>query len=92
MFQLRSVGFIGEAYNISPIIDQADFIILTVTKLLNGTNIEAAAFSCAQFFTELVTVRNNANLSKIQKFFALGEKFCPLFLQLIPVNDHNNSR
>ena len=51
---IEDIGFlsiIGETDNVLPFIDQADFIVFPVNKLLNGTNIKAAALTGTQFFS-----------------------------------------
>ena len=73
MLKLCSVGFIREANNIGAVIDQTDFIIFAVAELLNGTDIETAAFTCTEFLTELFTGGNDAYFTQIQEFLALGE-------------------
>ena len=45
------MSFIGETDNVLPFINQADFIVFPINKLLNGTNIKAAALTGTQFFS-----------------------------------------
>ena len=92
VFELRSVCLIREAYDISTVVDKTDFIVFTVAELLNGTNIETAAFTCTEFFSENLTAGHNSYFTKVQKLLALGKEFCTLLLQFLSVNDHNDSR
>ena len=92
VFQLCTVGLIRETDDIGPIVDQADFIIFPVAKLLNRADVEATACPCAQLLPQSPSAFHNADLTKIQKFLTLGKQICALFLQLLPVNNHDNRR
>ena len=72
---------VTEANNIGAVIDQTDFVILTVAELLNSADVESATFTCTEFLTELFTGRNDAYFTEIQEFLTLGEQLCTLFLQ-----------
>ena len=92
MLQLCSVRLVREANNIGSVVDQTDLIIFSIAELLNGTNIETAAFTSAYFLTQSLTAGNNSDLTKIQKFLALSEQLCALLLQFLTVDDHDNRR
>ena len=65
MLKLRSMCFIREANNIGTVIDQTDFIIFAVAELLNGTDIESAAFTRAELFAELFTCGIDAYFTEV---------------------------
>ena len=73
IFNLCSVCLVGKANNVSAAIDKTDFIVLTVAELLNGTDIETAAFTRTKFLAELFTGRNDTYLAELQKFLTLGK-------------------
>ena len=73
MLQLGAVSFIWETNDVSAIVNQSDFVVFAVTKLLDCANVETAACAYAKFFTKLLTIPDNADFTKAKKFFALSE-------------------
>ena len=92
MLQLGSVSLVGEADDVAAVVNQANFIILTITELLNRTDVETAAGTRTKLLAELLAILHDADFSQIEEFLAFGKQLCSLFLKLIAVNDQNNSR
>ena len=92
MLQLGSVSLVGEADDVAAAVNQANFIILTITELLNRTDVEPAAGTRTKLLAELLAILHDADFSQIEEFLAFGKQLCSLFLKLIAVNDQNNSR
>ena len=90
VFQLCPVGFIREADDVAPVVDQPDLILFAVAELLNGADVETAALTLAQFVPELGTVFDHSHLPQIQKFLTSGKEFGTLLLQVLPVYDHHD--
>ena len=60
-------------------------------ELLDRADIETATYPCSELFAELVAVFDNADLTKVQELLALSEQLSALTLQIIPVDDHDDS-
>ena len=65
VFKLCSMRFVRETNNVCSVVDKPDFIVFTVAKLLYRADIETAAFTCAEFFTQRLTCRHNLHFAKI---------------------------
>ena len=62
------MGFVGKTDDISAVIDKADFIIVAVAELLNGTNIETTGRSCSQFLTQILAYAITIHKSQSSEF------------------------
>lgn len=47
------------------VVNETNFIFLTVAKFLDGANIKTAAFSAAKFLSEVISAFNYGNFTEV---------------------------
>ena len=81
------MGFVRNTDDVAAVGQQSDLF----TELLNGRDIHTATWSIAKSICHIRTGFDTANIALVQEFRCRCEQFCSLGVQILTVNDDNDS-